>query len=143
MALFTLKEKTVDFKGMINRLEVLEEKITSSGHMSEGLASTDSNALKKKTVLNIERAPRKENNVPSGNFKPLAGVVTRGYAQQTTKPEPVINDSAKPYEGSPFVWKKLLGRMSSKRPILYNILPSLKVVFKDEKTWSLVSDNKF
>ena len=27
--------------------------------------------------------------------------------------------------------------------MLYNILASLKVVFKDEKTWNLISDNKF
>ncbi len=127
MALFTLIEKTVDFAGMINRLEVLEGKITSSGQMSEAYTNTDSNTLKKKTVLNIDRAPLKENNIPSDNLKQ----------------EPARNDSLKPYEGSPFVWKKLLGRMSSRRPVLYNILTSLKVVFKDEKTWSLVSDNKF
>jgi len=57
---------------------------------------------------------------------------------ETEKVEP-----SKPYEGSPDVWKKLLGRISSKRPVLYNILASLKVIFKDERTWSLVSDNNF
>ncbi|MCK4935588.1 MAG: DNA polymerase III subunit gamma/tau, partial [Elusimicrobiales bacterium] len=127
MALFTLMEKTVDFQGMINRLEALEGKITSSGPASQVSFSADNSAPKKKTVLTDDSVSLKEDNVPFNNLKS----------------EPAENDSAKPYEGSPFVWKKLLGKMSSRRPVLYNILASLKVVFKDEKTWNLISDNKF
>ena len=127
MALFTLMEKTVDFQGMINRLETLEGKITSSGPASQVSFSADNSAPKKKTILADDSVSLKEDNVPFNNLKS----------------ESAENDSAKPYEGSPFVWKKLLGKMSSRRPVLYNILASLKVVFKDEKTWNLISDNKF
>ncbi|MBU2530649.1 MAG: hypothetical protein KKD35_06385, partial [Elusimicrobia bacterium] len=125
MALFTLIEKTVDFQSMINRLETLEKKITS-GSIPEPYSDAN-NDFKKKTVLNPEFTPQKKTD----NF-------SASVTYETEKVEP-----SKPYEGSPDVWKKLLGRISSKRPVLYNILASLKVIFKDERTWSLVSDNNF
>ena len=77
MALFTLIEKTVDFKALVNRLELLEGKITSAPNHEPSIDMAD-NALKKKTVLDLDRAPikeirniHKENTVPSGNFNPV------------------------------------------------------------------------
>ncbi len=142
MALFTLMEKAVDIQALISQLETLEGRIASSSrHINENVSDAkqsmsasrdlgDDNGLKKKTVLADNRVSSKEskkNNAFSDNLE-----------SELTDDKPV-----KPYEGSPFVWKKLLGRISSKRPVLYNILVSLNVVFKDEKTWDLVSDNKF
>ncbi|MEA3307483.1 MAG: hypothetical protein U9Q34_06830, partial [Elusimicrobiota bacterium] len=120
MALFTLIEKTVDFQSMINRLELLEGKISS-------VSSLPQEASKKKTVLSHDSVISQENKAPLPK----------------SKPAPEQNSSLKPHEGSPFVWKKFLGKILATRPVLYNILASLKVIFKDEKTWSLISDNKF
>ncbi|MCG2726650.1 MAG: DNA polymerase III subunit gamma/tau [Elusimicrobia bacterium] len=159
MALFTLIEKTVDIQAMINRLEALEGKITSLGHSHETCGNTDDNILKKKTVLENNCATLKENKnihkesaVFSGDLKSefaedksptLCGVSYPATTASAGRQGATLNGRPKPHEGSPFVWKKLLGRMSSKRPVLYNVLASLKVVFKDEKTWVLSSDNKF
>ncbi len=126
MALFTLIEKTVDFQAMISRLETLEGALASSGQIAETSSFTEASS-KKKTVLNPNPSFVKKNEAPLDNLKN----------------ESVAKEPFKPYEGSPFVWKKLLSKISSKRAILYNILASLKVVFKDEKTWSLVSDNEY
>jgi hypothetical protein len=40
-------------------------------------------------------------------------------------------------------WKRLLGYVSSRKPALYNIMLSVKIVFSEEAAWRLISGNEF
>ena len=131
VALFTLIEVPQDLEGLLKKLEGLEARL-ASGAAPE---LPPSGGQKKNEPL----VPAQPNN-PA---RPAAAPLT-----QTAAPVPAaaaVPAPARPAGGpAPAdAWKKMLGQISSKRPSLYNIMLSVKIVFAEEGKWRLFSANEF
>lgn len=118
MALFTLAEAPHDLDGLVRRLEGLE------GRLVSGAPAPDLPGQKKNERL--EAAPGPAAAAAEG---------TPGGAERAAPDHAQVPSSA--------LWKKLLGAISSKKPVLYNILLSVKVAFEQDHSWKLSSTNKF
>jgi DNA polymerase-3 subunit gamma/tau len=118
VALFTLIEVPQNLEAMVRRLEELEARLAS------GAAP----------------APR-----PAAEPAPQAPVQKKNeflapVPQAAPAPEPApAAQRAAPADA----WKKLLGQVSGRKPALYNILLSVKIVFTEPGKWRLISASKF
>ncbi|MCM2266235.1 MAG: DNA polymerase III subunit gamma/tau [Elusimicrobiales bacterium] len=119
VALFTLIEVPQDLDGLVRRLEGMEARLAS------GAAPEQPPAPAQKKTENVARPP-----VSAPAPAP----------RQEPAPEPA---AAAPAAVPADAWKKLLGQVASKRPSLYNILLSVKIVFTTAAKWRLVTANKF
>ena len=120
IALFTLVETPQDLDSLVKRLEGLEERLASGAPAPEtSLPAQKKNEKSELTPLQVPAAAR-------------AGV------SPALPPQPLpagLPPSA--------LWKKLLGAISVNKPLLYNTLLSVRVVFDREGAWKLSSLNKF
>jgi len=131
VALFTLIEVPQDLEGLLKKLEGLEARL-ASGAAPE---LPPSGGQKKNEAL----VPAQAASPARPAAAPLA---------QTAAPVPAaaaVPAPARPAAGpAPAdAWKKMLGQISSKRPSLYNIMLSVKIVFAEEGKWRLYSANEF
>jgi len=130
VALFTLIEVPQDLEGLLRRLEGLESRLASG------------------TSPELPPAGSQKKNKDLAPARPV--VSARPQAAPGPEPAPV---KAKPAAAAPLAgtagpapadaWKKMLGQVSSKKPALYNIMLSLKIIFSEEARWRLLSPNKF
>ncbi|OGR62190.1 MAG: DNA polymerase III, subunit gamma and tau [Elusimicrobia bacterium GWB2_63_22] len=125
VALFTLIETPQDLEGLVHKLEGLEARLVSG---AAPLAPAPYAA-----------APQKKND--------LAPAAPRAAAEPAPAARPVPSPALAPAPSGGAVpadaWKKLLGYVSSRKPALYNIMLSVKIVFAEEGRWRLVSANEF
>ncbi len=129
VALFTLIEVPQDLEGLVRRLEGMESRLASGAAPSLPPAS----GQKKNEPLAAPAAPAAP--APS----PARAVPAAPAAAAAPEPEAPQAGPA----GSAEAWKKLLGRVASRKPALYNILLSVRIVFSDPLKWRLLSGNKF
>ena len=120
VALFTLIEVPQDLEGLVHKLEGLEARLASG---AAPLPAPPAPA-----------AAQKKNDLAPAAPRPAAAPAP------APQPEPV----AAPGGAVPAdAWKKLLGYVSSRKPALYNIMLSVKIVFSDAGRWRLISANEF
>ena len=117
VALFTLIETPQDLEGLVRKLEGLEARLAG------GTAPTPPPAAQKKNDP-VER--------PAPARPPAPGTAVPPSAAPSA-PAAVPADA----------WKKLLGQISGKKPALYNILLSVKIVFAEDARWRLISAREF
>ncbi len=113
IALFTLVEVPQDLDSLVRRLEALEGRIASG-------VQAPADAGQKKNEKSILTPP------PAA----LPAAAQR-EADHASGPSPAA------------LWKRLLGSISSSKPMLYNILLSVRAVFNRTDAWSLFPANKF
>jgi len=134
VALFTLVEVPQDLEGLLKRLEGLEARL-ASGALPEP----------------PQPGGQKKND---GLASPQAAAYTGAPARPAYQPAPVqapslaaapVPAAAPAAGGQPpaDAWKKMLGQVSAKKPALYNIMLSVKIVFSEENKWRLLSANDF
>jgi len=130
VALFTLIEVPQDLEGLVKKLEGLEARL-ASGAMPE---PPQAGGQKKNEAL----------------AAPHAGPAVRAVPAPVPQAAPSAAPAAAPAPASPAAgpapadaWKKMLGQIASKRPSLYNILLSVKIVFSEDNKWKLLSANQF
>lgn len=132
VALFTLIEVPQDLEGLLRKLEGLEARL-SSGALPE---PPSAGGQKKNEALAPQPAPAPVRRIPSP-------------APQTAPPAPAsapVSTQARPAAATAApadAWKRMLGQVSSKKPGLYNIMLSVKIVFSEENKWRILSVNKF
>ncbi|MDP2864943.1 MAG: hypothetical protein Q8O90_01735, partial [Elusimicrobiota bacterium] len=114
VALFTLIEVPQDLEALLKKLEGLEARLASGA------------------------APELP---PAGGQKKNEGLTSTD--NQETKQRPLSPTVTVPVPAPADAWKKMLGQISSKRPSLYNIMLSVKIVFAEENKWRLLSANEF
>lgn len=119
IALFTLIETPQDLEALVRRLESLESSAPAGAPAQAAPAPAP--AQKKNDFL-TPPAPAAASQAPA----PAAPAAQP--AEQRSGAE---------------AWKRLLGQASSRKPALYNILLSVKIVFAEENKWRLLSGNKF
>ncbi|MBI4656506.1 MAG: DNA polymerase III subunit gamma/tau [Elusimicrobia bacterium] len=72
---------------------------------------------------------------------PRVGTSTRGVGAADRQE---LAEGGQPVQPcNPGIWKRLLEAISSQKPMLYNIMLSSKVDFKDDKTWKFIFKDKF
>ncbi|OGS08588.1 MAG: DNA polymerase III, subunit gamma and tau [Elusimicrobia bacterium RIFOXYA12_FULL_51_18] len=120
IALFTLVETPRDLDALVKRLEALE------GRLSSGIPNTGAGAVTKAAPGG---GAGSQTTAP-GAYQPEAGGEADGQKKNEKLPSSAL-------------WKRLLGVISVNKPILYNILLSVRVVFDQENTWKLSSASKF
>ncbi len=113
VALFTLIEAPQDLEGLLKKLEGLEARLASGA------------------------APEPP---PAGGQKKNEELAFPQTAPSSLSPHP---SSLAPGPAPADAWKKMLGQVSSKKPALYNIMLSVKIVFSEENKWRLLSANQF
>ncbi len=119
VALFTLIETPQDLEGLVRKLEGLEARLAS------GAAPSLPPAAEQKKNENLARTQAAQKSGPApAPASPAA---------------PAVSPAAVPADA----WKKLLGQVSAKKPALYNIMLSVKIVFAEDARWRLISANKF
>lgn len=119
VALFTLLEIPQDLEGLVRKLESLEARLASG---APALPEAPLSGVQKKNDALVPAAPAREAApAPAAAQPPQAAV------------------SAAPADA----WKRLLGLASSRKPALYNVLLSVKIVFAEEGKWRLLTTNKF
>lgn len=113
VALFTLIEAPQDLEGLVRKLEGLEARLNSGAAPLAAAAP----------------APQKKNDLTQAP-RPAAA----------PSPEPAAASAgAVPADA----WKRLLGYVSSRKPALYNIMLSVKIVFAEEARWRLITGSEF
>jgi DNA polymerase-3 subunit gamma/tau len=124
VALFTLIEVPQDLEGLLKKLEGLEARLASGAAPEPPF----SGGQKKNEVAAAPKAGPVPAAVPS--FEPRAAAPA---APAPATPRPAPADA----------WKKMLGQIASRKPALYNIMLSVKIVFSEENKWKLLSANQF
>ncbi|MDA8132244.1 MAG: DNA polymerase III subunit gamma/tau [Elusimicrobia bacterium] len=119
VALFTLIEVPQDLEGLVRRLEGLEGRL-SSGAPAPAPAAP---AAQKK---NQDIAP-----APAAEETP------------EEEPEEPAGSAAPDQASGAAAWKKLLGYVNSRKPALYNMMLSVKLVPVSASAWRLLTSNKF
>ncbi|MDD5208758.1 MAG: DNA polymerase III subunit gamma/tau [Elusimicrobiales bacterium] len=128
VALFTLIEVPQDLEGLLRKLEGLEARL-SSGALPE---PPSAGGQKKNEALAPQPAPVSVRGVPAPAPQPAPAAPVSAHSSP-----------AAPTAAPADAWKRMLGQVSSKKPGLYNIMLSVKIVFSEENKWRLLSANKF
>ncbi len=123
VALFTLIETPQDLEGLVRRLEGLEGRLSSGAPAPAPAAPA---AQKKNPDITPEPGP--------------AG--TPGQEPEEEPAAPAAGTAADPSSGAA-AWKKLLGYVNSRKPALYNMMLSVKLVPQSASSWRLLTSNKF
>jgi len=129
VALFTLIEVPQDLEGLVKKLEGLEARLVS------GAAPEPPPAGGQKKNENLAAAQAVPLQAPAAAVVTVRPVAAPVQAEAPRPPAAV----AAPGDA----WKKMLGQVSSKKPALYNIMLSVKIVYSEENKWRLFSSNKF
>ena len=124
VALFTLIEVPQDLDGLVRRLEGLAESLNSGAP----------------SALPPAAGQKKNEAVAAYSAPAAAPVPARPAAAPAPAPAPAPSSAAAVPADA---WKKLLGQVASKRPSLYNVLLSVKIVFDQPARWRLVCGVKF
>jgi DNA polymerase-3 subunit gamma/tau len=119
IALFTLVETPQDLDALVKRLENIEGRLASGAPAPEAARPAPSSAVEQKKN---EKSALTPYPVPSSSHTPTSSLAS-------------LPSSA--------LWKGLLDAISVKKPLLYNTLLSVRVVFDREGAWKLSSANKF
>lgn len=118
VALFTLIETPQDLEGLVRKLEGLEARLASGTAPQAAVAAP---------------APQKKNDIaPAARPAPAAPAAVAA-------PEPRQAAAGVPADA----WKRLLGYVSSRKPALYNIMLSVKLVFEEDGRWRLIAGSEF
>jgi DNA polymerase-3 subunit gamma/tau len=125
VALFTLIEVPQNLEAMVKKLEELEARLASGAGPAPRPAVAEAPVQKKNDYL----AP-----APQAQARPAQERVS----EPSPEPAPAATRTA-PADA----WKKLLGQVSARKPALYNILLSVKIVFTEADKWRLISASKF
>lgn len=134
VALFTLIEVPQNLEAMVRRLEELEARLASGAGPAPRPAASEAPVQKKNDFL----AP-----APRTAAAPAAQAAQTRPAQERA-PEPAPEPAPEAQRTAPAdAWKKLLGQVSARKPALYNILLSVKIVFTEPAKWRLISGSKF
>ncbi|HAN04894.1 MAG TPA: DNA polymerase III subunit gamma/tau [Elusimicrobia bacterium] len=120
IALFTLIETPQDLEALVRRLEALETGAASGAPVQPAPASAQ-----KKNDFVTPPAPAAASPAPAQAAAEAPAAAPAGQRSGAD------------------AWKRLLGQASSRKPALYNILLSVKIVFAEENKWRLLSGNKF
>jgi len=134
IALFTLVETPQDLEALVKRLENLEGRLASGAPAPgfSGPAQNLSGDQKKNEKSVLTPPPAKLPAVAPASPR----VVVSPPSPQEAHPLPAgLSSSA--------LWKRLLGAISVNRPLLYNTLLSVRVVFDNDGAWKLSSSNEF
>jgi len=136
MALFTLIDTPQDLEALVRRLEGLELRLASPngepGRFTEP-------APQKKNDISGERPER-----GPAALGPVPADAVRGTLEKALPAAPAHQEAAVGGAQPPSaVWKKLLARIADRKPIIYNMLLSVKITFDTETRWRLGSPNKF
>lgn len=123
IALFTLIEAPLDLDALVRRLEAIE------GGSAE---AAPPRAPEKKSP---EIAPR-----PAASASPAGPAPARREAPPAAEPQPARQACAADHAAA---WKTLLGQLSRNKPLLYNIMLSVRVSFGSDGLWKVSSDNKY
>ena len=142
VALFTLIEVPQDLEGLLKKLEGLEARLASGAAPEPSRPAQPGGEQKKNEGLAPQFSPRPAQSPAQAPAQANAGAIPA--------PVPKTEPAAVPAPSSPAsapapadAWKKMLGQISSKRPSLYNIMLSVKIVFAEEGKWRLLSANEF
>lgn len=126
VALFTLIEVPQDLEGLVRRLEGMEARLASGAAPEPQPAS----GQKKNEAL---AAPAPAPRAAARPAPPAAPEPAQAPAAPAAPAAAVPADA----------WKKLLGQVASRKPALYNMLLSVKIVQEAPGRWRLLSGNKF
>jgi DNA polymerase-3 subunit gamma/tau len=122
IALFTMLETPQDLDGLVKRLEALESRLAG------GVPPLD---VLRPAAEAENRQKKNEKSIADKAAEPLPAAGSAG---------PGSGEGGLPPSA---LWKRLLGAISVKKPILYNSLLSVKVTFDKDDAWQLSSANKF
>ncbi len=114
VALFTIIETPQDLEGLVRRLEELE------GRLASGSPAPAS------------QPPQKKNEA-----------VSRTAPAAVPEEPPDAPGHESPAADRAAAWKKLLGYANARKPALYNVLLSVKLVFSSDSTWKLLTASAF
>lgn len=130
VALFTLIEVPQNLEVMVKRLEELEARLASGAGPVPATPARPA----------AEPVPAQKKN----DFLAQASPAPLAQARPAPAPSPAA-EPAPPAERIPpaDAWKKLLGQVSARKPALYNVLLSVKIVFTEAARWRLISASKF
>ncbi len=118
VALFTVIETPQDLEGLVRRLEEMESRLASGSP-----------------------APQKKNEAVS---RPAPAVLPEepAAAPDHESAQAAAGASA-PKTDRAAAWKKLLGYTNARKPALYNVLLSVKLVFSSDNSWKLLAASAF
>ncbi len=134
VALFTLIEVPQDLEGLLKKLEGLEARLNTGG-----AAELPPAGGQKKNEGLVSRPPA----APAGAVPKPPAVIPSGPVPKASVASPAAAPSASAGPAPADAWKKMLGQVSAKKPALYNIMLSVKIVFSEENKWRLLSANEF
>lgn len=135
MALFTLIDTPQDIEALVRRLEGLELRLAEQGRFPE----TAPCAAQKSEVGGQGSEVRDQRPQVTGQKSScyLSPVVCHGAAADSV---PAEGTAQTPPSA---LWKKLLAHIADKKPMIYNMLLSVKITFDSEAKWRLSLPNKF
>ena len=155
IALFTLVETPQDLDSLVKRLENLEGRLASGAPAQEPFRAaqnfSDSQAYGSAVTSasgaqNGQKKNEKSGLIPPPARPPVAEAAAVAAPAAGAAPLPPAPPAPRPASSglsSSALWKRLLGGISASRPLLYNTLLSVKVVFDREEAWKLSSSNEF
>ena len=131
IALFTLIETPQELDTLVRRLEGLESRLAGGGASMPPLTEQKKNDRPAVAAPAPVYQARPAQPAPVPAARPAA----------SPQVQPVQQAPARP--GAADAWRKLLGRVSAIKPALYNSLLSVKIVYGDDGSWTLISATKF
>ncbi len=130
VALFTLIEVPQDLEGLLKKLEGLEARLASG---AAPLPPPPGGQKKNEELAS-----------PQAGAAARSAAAPRPQAAASAAPVPAAAPPRSAAGPAPAdAWKKMLGQVSSKKPALYNIMLSVKIVFSEENKWRLLSAGEF
>ncbi|HNT96761.1 MAG TPA: DNA polymerase III subunit gamma/tau [Elusimicrobiales bacterium] len=123
IALFTLIEVPLDLENLVRRLEAAE-----GGAPAEAAPPRPQEKKSPEIVPPVPRAPAARPAPPPPRQEPAAA------------PVPAAPSCSSDHAAA---WKTLLGQLSRNKPLLYNIMLSVRVSFGSDGLWKVSSDNKY
>ncbi len=134
IALFTLVETPQDLDSLVKRLESLE------GRLASGAPVPDSSRPAQSFAGDQKKNEKSALTPPSAKLPAVSPASPRVIVSPSSQPEARTLPAGL---SSSALWKRLLGAISVNRPLLYNTLLSVRVVFDNEGAWKLSSSNEF